>query len=374
MASSDIVIVQPWFGALGHPGQSTLNTARSLGARKDVAYLISEPDDAELGRIADELGRFGQVERFTVPNASLRTGTALALLAILRHRSLYARAGTFLFLDGYLPLLAILWPPAALALPGSKRLGVVGLAGPERVSANGLARRGIERFLARDDVCLFLRTEELAQAWQAAFPGVPAGHIDTLPSLEIPDGSVVAPVAAAEGGCRFGVIGQVRPGKSLEWLVPLFSGHPEAGRLAIAGTFSVPAHRAALPVLAGYAHFDDRFLDEAGMLAAAAAQDYLVALYDDWDPRMEAATVYMAARVGKPVIVYDRGWCGRVVRTYGCGIATAQSPRPDAAFFRSVPQPGSTDYGRMQEGMVRFREAHGGASSRDLFLSKLRAG
>ena len=107
------------------------------------------------------------------------------------------------------------------------------------------------------------------------------------------------------------------------------------------------------------------------MLKAAAEQDYLLALYDDWDARMEAATVHLAARVGKPVIVYDAGWPGRMVREFGCGIAVSGNDRPNEDFFGSLPRPGEAKYEALLAGIDRFRADHGGAAIREEFVSKM---
>jgi hypothetical protein len=139
----------------------------------------------------------------------------------------------------------------------------------------------------------------------------------------------------------------------------------------VAGTFTNAEHRAKLAILEGYPNFDNRFLTENEMLKAAGAQDYLLALYDNWDSRMEAATMFLAARVGRPVIVYDEGWPGRMVREFGCGISVARQHRPDARFFSGLPHPGDSAYRSLLSGVERFRQARGGAASREAFLAKL---
>jgi len=366
------LIVQPWFTAIGHPAQSTLNTAKALGRRADLGYLISDPRGGPFEPIAAELSRYGDVTRFRVPSDSLRAGTLLGLAALLRHRRLCADLRSVLFADAYLVAVAALWPLASRLLPTVRALGVVYLQGPEHLASKPVRRRLLSRFFGAPGRRLFLRTEELACAWRAAFPDIPPGRIDTLPTLEIADGAgIETPPAAHDGPPRFAVIGQVRPGKSLEWLVPLFRANPGLGTLRVAGAFHNAAHRERLETLRGYPHFDDRVLGEREMLAAASEQDYLVALYDDWDPRMEVATVFLGARVGRPVLVYDAGWAGRVVSEYGCGVAVPATPRPDAAFFASLPRPGQAAYGALLAGVRRFRDAHGGPASRDLFVAKL---
>lgn len=88
------------------------------------------------------------------------------------------------------------------------------------------------------------------------------------------------------------------------------------------------------------------------------------------DTRMEAATVFLAARAGKPVIVYDEGWCGRIVRQFGCGLAVSRAPHLNSTFFPQLPQRDQTEY-RKLESMLRFRKTHTGSSLRGEFLGKL---
>ena len=368
---TSLLIVQPWFTAIGHPAQSILNTARVLGAGADVCYLISDPGDGEFSAAARELEKYGPTQRFRSHGPSLRTGTLLSLPAIVRVARMNADLEHVFFLDADLVSIAFAWPLAAIGARRVRSVSAVYLGGPERIASHALARKLVSRFLSSAGRRLYLRTDELMQAWQQAFPEVPVDRIDTIPSLEIVD--EIPPVSPLRSGknLRFGVIGQVRPGKSLEWLVPMFRDNDRIGTLHVAGAFTSPGHQAHLSFLAGYPNFDNRFLTEADMLLAASNQDYLVALYDDWDARMEAATVHLAARVGRPVIVYDEGWPGRMVREFGCGVAVARSHRPDQAFFSSLPRPGEDSYRALLDGIGRFRDAHDSARTREVFLAKL---
>jgi glycosyltransferase involved in cell wall biosynthesis len=366
-----VLIVQPWFTAIGHPAQSTLNTAKALGERQEVAYLISDPQAGVFEPIAAGIAKYGRVLRFRVPGDSLRMGTLLAVAALARLSHHSSALERIFFLDAHLLTLAALWPLVPGRLRAVRSLGLIYLGGPEPIAAHILKRFAVTRFLSAPGRRLFLRTGELAGAWRTAFPAIPGSHIDTIASLEIPDDQdVVAPREHA-ARVRFGVVGQIRPGKGLEWLVPIFQRATAPGELFVAGTFTNAEHRARLAMLESHPNFDNRFLAEDQMLRAAGAQDYLLVLYDNWDPRMEAATVFLAARVGRPVIVYDEGWPGRMVREFGCGIGIARQPRPDAGFFAGLPRPGDPAYRTLLAGVERFREAHGGAPSREAFLATL---
>jgi len=371
MSSLKTVIVQPWFTEIGHPAQSTLNTAKALGKRHDVAYLVANPHASVFEPFSAGIADYGRVVGFRAPEGFLRMGTLLAVAALVRLARRTSELERVFFLDAHLLTLAALWPLVPARLRAVRSLGLIYLAGPEPIAAHALKRRIVAHFVSAPGRRLFLRTDELADAWRTAFPAIPASRIDTIASLEILDERDVVPPREQATRVRFGVIGQVRPGKGLEWLVPLFQGASAPGELLVAGAFTNAEHRARLAVLESYPNFDNRFLAESEMLTVAGAQDYVLALYDNWDPRMEAATMFLAARVGRPVIVYDEGWPGRMVREFGCGISVARQHRPDARFFSGLPRPGDPAYRSLLGGVERFRQAHGGATSREAFLARL---
>lgn len=364
-----LLIVQPWFTAIGHPAQSLLNTASVLGVDDRVSYLISQERDNNLfADLADQLGQYGHVETFIVPSSSIRTCTLLSLLALLRSQA-DEKFRNILFLDAHLVLLAAFWRWVA-RLVRPKELSVIYLMGPEKISNNWLARRVISSFLSRPDTKLLLRTEELAEAWRNAFPATKKDKIDVIPSLELVSmaGTPDSPPPAAK--LEFGILGQIRPGKSIERLVPLFAQSPDIGRLTVAGTFISPQHEEELVVLRSYPHFINRYLKEEELVMLAGKQHYLVMLYDNWDARMEAATLYLAARVGRPVIVRGSGWCGRMVKIYHCGVLCELGDETEN-FFRSLPRPGDEEYTALLSGIARFGEEHSGPAWRQAFLDKI---
>jgi hypothetical protein len=171
---------------------------------------------------------------------------------------------------------------------------------------------------------------------------------------------------------RFIVAGQIRIGKGLERLVPLFVSRPDLGALTVVGAFASAADRAALPMLTDFPGLREGFIEEHALLRTVGDHDYVLILYEDWDSRMEAATLFLAARVGRPVVCSDTGWCGRMVRTFGCGVTVASHPGFDPAdALAALPRPGTADYEALVDGCARFREAHAPERLRPVFLEKL---
>lgn len=367
-----LLIIQPWFCGMGHPAQSLINLASAIGADERVDYLVSKSGDAEyFNEAMDRLSKLGRVESYAVKDPVGDINTFKALLTLSRMRFKNYQYQRVFFFDQSLFVLALCWPIFALWLP-VERVSVLHLFGPGRRARFWLTRFVIGQFLKRREVQFYLRTEELAAAWSDSFGSIEKGKIRHLPSLEIPDNQPVQyPKKKISNQIAFGIIGQIRIGKGIEWLVPAFQSNPVMGKLTVAGQFSSLLSREKLRVLDGFAGFVNCFMTEEEMLACAAEQDYLLMLYDVWDKRMESAVLYLAARVNVPVVVYGDSWCGRKVHEFGCGLVAPEAHDETVNLLLRIPPPGSAEYGNMLEGMAAFRQAHSVTSLREKVILEL---
>jgi len=348
--------------------------ASAIGKDERVDYLVSNnsKSDIFMGSI-ERLRAWGKVESYAVSTQIGISNTVRAILALLRIRLKGRQYQRIFFIDGSLYVIALLWPIFSFWHP-IERISVLHLFGPNPGMGwrRWWTRFVIGRFLKRREVKFYLRTEELAQSWRDTYKDFAGSiRIGTLPSLEIPDGPVYQHSLVSSDQVRFGIIGQIRPGKSIEWLVPTFQNNVALGKLTVAGEFNIPQTREQLSVLNGFDGFINCFMTESDMLERAAAQDYLLMLYDKWDKRMESAVLYLAARVNRPVIVYGDGWCGRMVREFGCGVVVPTDHQEAVEYFRRIPRPGSAQYGALLNGMTAFREAHSVESLRPVLMREL---
>ncbi len=364
------LIIQPWFSANGHPAQSVINTARILADESHFLYLVSciAKSDRDV-RNFNLLQHFVKANKFSVNSPSLREGTFKSIFAVSNYLKKDPSVKKLFYFDVHLVLMALIWPffrPRTI-----KQIYVCYLMGPERVIRFRLINYFIDRFLKRHEVVLFLRTQELVQDWQKHFPDA---DIRCLPSLEISDVTVEPnnTNSVKHSKIQLGILGQIRVGKCIEWLVPLFLTHPELGDLNICGAFSDRAAEVKLNTLKAYPSFNNKFLTEDELLALAAEQDYLLMLYDDWDPRMEGAVMFLAAKVSKPVIVYDEGWCGRMVRTFNNGVIAPKHKNEMMDFFKGLPKPGSDVYQQLLSGVISFKCEHSGDKLKNAFLEAFR--
>lgn len=366
-----LLIIQPWFSAIGHPAQSLINMASAIGRDVRVEYLVSSSGDLGVFQESTEKLRvWGKVESYVVTTPVGDSNTARALLALWRMRLQGRHYQRIFFFDESLFVLALLWPLFSLWLP-VERLGVLHLFGPILGRRNWVRRFIIGRFLNHREVRFYLRTEEMAQAWRDTYRSVASGQISHMPSLEIPDEEPLQYFIEHSEKLKFGIIGQIRVGKGIEWLVPVFRENASLGKLTVAGEFASPQSKAQLSVLEGFEGFINCFMSENDMLEYAARQDYLLMLYDMWDKRMESAVLYLAARVNRPVIVYGDSWCGRMVREFGCGVVAPDNHKEAVNLLRRVPRPGSEEYAKLLEGMNAFRQAHSVSSLRGKVIQEL---
>jgi hypothetical protein len=369
-----LLVIQPWFSAIGHPAQSLLNMASAIGWDERIVYLVSRgKDPSSFQKPIERLKSFGDVVTFNVETSTGESNTSRSLWTILKMRIKGHKFERILFFDGSLVVLAKFWPFFSFIFP-AKRLSLIYLYGPEHIrNRSWRVRLMVKRFLRRRDVKLYLRTEELAQAWIDSYRDVlTVINISTLPSLEIPDGSLPQQVSPATDQVTFGVIGQIRPGKSLEWLVPIFQKHPSLGRLTVAGEFYSSEVHVQLSFLDSFKGFINHFMSEDEMRELAAKQDYLLMLYDGlWDKRMESAVMYLAASVDRPVVVYGDSWCGRMVNEYQCGIVAPIDRDGTLELLKKIPRRESPEYAKLIKGMDGFRRAHSVESLRDKVVEEL---
>lgn len=359
--SERLLIVQPWFSAKGHPAQSLYNTMRNLCSVTGVDYLVSHDRHFQHHANLDQaLGSGQRMFKFNVSGSSLLSNTAKGLLSLTRLVRSSGHIRCVFFFDMHLVVVSVLWPLLAPLL-NLRQLSLLYLTGPERIARHRLIRQLVRRLLRRNEVVLCLRTEELEQAWVTEFPDIAPSRVRTIPSLEIPEGCLFPMRDCPDRTqVRFGIVGQLRRGKSIETLVPFFARAPDVGILNIAGSFNSSIERDALQLQRIFPGFEERYLEDEALLQITAVQDYIIVFYNNWDSRMESAVLYLSMRANRPVLAYSEGWCGRLIRQFGCGITVARTELDLARFFANLPLPGSPAYIALLDGVARFRAAHSG--------------
>lgn len=367
-----LLIVEPYFSIIGHPATSVLSTARILGPRSDIFYLIAlDSWESPFGKMAKSLGEIGNVKVTITPHPSpiLDTIRIFVSTIILIRKS--RKSYNVYFNDGHLVAVAALYQMIPDFLK-PEYLFFSYMSGPERVCSVGAIRKIVRSFLKNKNVHLILRTEELCTAWQMAFADLPQSKFQIIPAAKhnYPP-EMIRKNKKRNGILRFGIFGQMRSGKSIDWLVPLFKQHPEIGELHIIGGFPNEAMRRELSVLKNYQYFTEKILLPEDTLEFIQSIDYVILLFDKWDKRRESEMLFDAAIAGTPVIAFDEGWLGRMNREFSLGVSIPTNSLTILQFFKQLPVPGDERYSKMLEGLEKFRSHYSNNSFRSLFLSKM---
>lgn len=320
MGNFRLILVQPWFTAPGHPAQSTLNFVRVIPAESITAVIFPRTDaGTAFDEIAQNIASIVTTTRFQSFGSHLRINTALAALAASKfRRDFRIHDSRPLFIDADLFTLCLLY---RLGLFGSSRVYVVQLAGPESSVAHPVKRAVTIAALRFGRLRILLRTPELVTAWRHTFPAFQE-CFQLLPAIE----SVLSPLPEAEtpsgSAVHIGVIGQIRVGKAIPTLLAVAHSMPDKMVISVHGPLYPRQSESFIELMRRSQNVHVGFLSERDMLRVALQNDYISCLaeQDLWDTRMESASFWLAIKVGKPVLSFDEGWIGEMVRTTGCGV------------------------------------------------------
>jgi hypothetical protein len=357
----DIIVIQPWFSAQGHPAQSTLNLSRIIPAQRVRRFLISSPVRAPaLVGLAEQIGQNVPVELFGVPGTNLRTNTAIASFRLAgikrtgRSEEPQAGHGSLFFVDADLLMICLV---SALGIfRRYARVCMVHLEGPQALAGRTFRQWIVRRALRSGRLLVFLRTPELMEDWGKAFPEV-AGAFRLLPPVEAAGSPVVATQERSNDGLlRIGVIGQVRIGKCIPALLRVGDRYPQRLRISVCGPLYDNQPEEFLDLMRTHPRVSVGFMTEETMLSAALQQDYLACLFEEriWNVRMESATFWLAVKTLRPVLCFGSGWIGRMVRETGCGIILPQ-PAGQELPLEAIPGRDSPEYRRCVGQIERLR-------------------
>lgn len=356
-----VCVVQPWFPEPGHPAACFTRFLRGLRHEANVRGLVF----LWSGQKADWQHEYLQtchLETVRAPSLIRKLFGTLTVGTVVCLGRLYI--GTFetraiLFFDSQIHILALL---ACIFSHRFRRIDALVLKGPEE-SRSGLLGKCIKwpvlsTALAMGYIRLWVRTEELRDAWVRACPisTAPVGVLANLDLLGTPlfDRAVV-PAAHR----IFVIAGQIRPEKCVESLFNVFASNEDLGDLRIAGRIVCKRLASVLSVAHNNIRVDDRHLSEAEMRECIAAAHYQLLLYRNWDNRMEAAMLFESVKAGTPIVCFQGGWLGRMCIEHGLGWTVSSDPTQDIRqVLMSLPIPGSIQYADACERLRRFHQEH----------------
>jgi len=178
----------------------------------------------------------------------------------------------------------------------------------------------IKNFLKRKGVKFYSRSIEHRDSWRESISGCD-DKINIIPSLDYPPEEIKKVNKTRDGKLKFGSVGQIRLGKSLDFLNDYFLKNNQYEFFILGGYADKRAEE-------NLGFINEKFIEKKKFLEfdyiteKSSQLDYLVLLYDDYlDINTEVSSFFLAVRLRTPIICFPtNNWLRKVFSKYKSGI------------------------------------------------------
>lgn len=341
------LFIQPFYFYGGHFFQSFNNLIGNLKKYKNFDFLVSinkSLNSNTFKKDFDQLNKKKKIITFkSAKKSDSRINVVKAFFKVLLIKKDY---DVIFFYDVHVFLLSYLYLIFSFLL--KKKLIVVYLFyGPEILKKSMFKSFFFKQFINNKNVRLFLRTKELTRAWQKQLINNKC-KINYLKSLDYPN--IKSRLKNKTGQLKFGSVGQIRQGKSLSFLNNYFKKNKKF-KFYVIGGYANDSARKYFEFLNKSFTEKKIFLSFNYLVKKVEKLDYIVLLYDKmFDKRNEVSTLFLAARMGVPVICFKQNdWLFKKVKKYKCGMAIESLDN-----FKNFPLRNSKKYKSYVLGLDKF--------------------
>lgn len=348
-----ILFIQPYFDSPGHPAEefrAIVETMNSYCRIKYVAYY-TKPISYGHAAIGESLRAIVTVFFKTAFFRSPRLRMVEVMLRLVRE---FKHHDVCFLLDAHLPVFLLLYKLLWIGKKNNKLL-VGYLVGPEKVLRNPIARWLLLSAISRN-VHICVRTERLKYDWDKAVGERLKARILLWNHVENFDDTRAC---QQDKRYRFGILGQIRRGKSIELIVPRDIAQRKNLQVIIAGEYANETAYREYHYLDDYSGMRRGYLSTEKYRELCALLEYQLLLYDEWDNRMESGNIFVSVLVGTPVIVYDGGWLSDIVMKFNIGVVVQRNEKTLASILGALPVSRSQEYKEYVKGMDAFRQYYG---------------
>ena len=245
-----------------------------------------------------------------------------------------------------------------------KKIIIYVFYGPEVFDKSIIKRIIIKIFLSFRNNKIFTRTQYLARPWQKYFSN--NKNISYLGCYDFPD--IHFNKKSRKGKLKCGVVGQIRFGKSIEFLYDFFQKNQKLGSFYVIGNFAGEKAKNNFRFLNKKSLFTENFDSSKKISNNSSSLDYICLMYDNFfDHRHDISTLYLAAKLRSPVICFNRkGWLLEKVKKYNCGLVLNS-----VKDFKKLPLRNSSKYKKFVNGLIKFDHNETGKIKENFFYNKI---
>lgn len=359
-----ILFIQPFYFFYGHYYGLFNNLVDNLCKIKDLDFLVSvnekiKNSDFLIG--LKDIQKKAQVLTFkSAKKSDSKRNIIKAFFKIIKLKKNY---DIFFFYDSDIPIISILyfifWP-----LFYKKKIILYVFYGPEKFNKSIIKRLFIKFFLKFKNNKIFTRTKYLSSSWQKYF--LNNRNIFCLECCDYPN--VIIRKNKKKGKLKFGVVGQIRFGKSIEFLSDFFIKNKTQGSFYLIGNFPKDKLKKKFEFINKKNFFKENFDSPKNNSNKILSLDYICLMYDDFfDHRQDISTLYLAAKIRSPIICFNKkGWLLNKVKKYNCGLILNS-----VEDFKDLPKRNSLRYKKFINGLVKFDQSETGQAKVNFFYNKI---
>ena len=314
-----LLFIQPYYFSGGHPFQSFNNLILNLFTYKNFDFLVSLNKYINEKSFLSDFKAINKKKKIFTFNSSSKTSSNFNVYkAFLKTFFMRNKYDVFFYYDVNFNIISFLYVIFNFFFK-KKIIVIYALFGPEKIFQSKIRLFFFKLFINLKNTKVITRTSELEKSWKKSFYNK-KHKISYIPPLDFPN--TLNKKKIKKGKLNFGLVGQIRHGKSIEFLNTFFLKNISKYNFSIIGGY---ANRQAKE---NFKFLDPKFLiSKKDFLTfneirlAASKLDYIILLYDDFfDKRNEVSTLYFAAKLKLPIICFkNNGWLYTQLKKFECG-------------------------------------------------------
>ena len=344
-----ILIIQPFYFYGGHYFQTFNNLINNLSSFNNYEFLVSINNHIKDKVFLNDFKRLNKKNKIHTFDSHQKSDSKINVVkSLIKVINLRKKFDAFFFFDTNIFILSYLLFFLNFFF-NNKKLNIYIYYGPEILNKSKVKLFFFKQLLSNKKINIFLRTKELENSCKKKLPNYKK-KFRYLNSFDFP--SLENFRKKKNKKIFFGSVGQVRDGKSLDFLNSFFKKNYKYN-FKIIGGFANQTIKSKFKYLDKKFIRFKNFFSFKEIVRETKKLDYMILLYDDsFDNRNEVSTFFLAAKLKIPVICFKKkSWLSKIVKKYKCGITIK-----DYSEFKNFPKVNSKKYTLFKKGLQKYEK------------------
>ena len=349
-----ILFINPYYFYGGHFFQTFNHLIRNLYKHDNYDFMVSINKKIQNKAFEKDFKKIKKYKKIYTFNSSKNTMSVFNVIkAFFKCVALRNKVDIFFYYEGDLFALSCLYFFFPFLFNKKETIVYIFYNSTylKRRRTEGINIFFIKNFLKKKGVKFFSRSIEHRNSWRKALTGCES-KINIIPSIDYPPEEIKKIKSKRKGQLKFGSVGQIRFGKSLDFLNDYFTKNKRY-KFFILGGYADKRAEHNLGFINKEFIEKKKFLEFDYIVKKSSHLDYLILLYDDYiDINTEVSSFFLAARLKTPIICFPtNNWLRKVFLKYKPGLMIKSLKE-----FSNFPLRNSSKYKRYLNALKKFEK------------------